>query len=399
MVRPGISILIDERRAVIDGKRIGVFTNHSGVLPDLTSSLAALQQVTDVRAIFSPEHGLSGAAAEGAYVANMADRSGTPIYSLYGSQSAPTREQLAGLDLIVCDIQDIGCRFYTYAWTLAKLIEAAAAAGVAVIVTDRPNPIGGAIEGPGVEPQNRTLVGLHDVPIRHGLTLGELAQLVNREWDCGCDLTIVPCAGWRRAMLWAETGLPWVPPSPNMPTAETALVYPGTCLLEGVNLSVGRGTAKPLEWLGAPWINGAALAAALNERMLPGVRWRPVQFQPCAAPFAGEVCAGVQPHVIDPTTFRPVAAGVALLLTLRLLYPAQFTISADGSIYADREQMARRMYPAQSAWNVAHFDRLAGSARLRELIESGAALDEIVEPWQANEDRFRARIVPVLIYD
>ena len=169
-------------------------------------------------------------------------------------------------------------------------MQSATAAGVAVIVADRPNPLGGAVEGPGVDNDYRTLVGLHDVPIRHGLTLGELARLANGELGIDCDLTIVPCEGWRRADGWEATGLPWVPPSPNMPTAATALVYPGTCLLEGTNLSIGRGTALPFEWLGAPWIDGIVLAGALNEADVPGVRWRPIAFQPCAAPYAGELC-------------------------------------------------------------------------------------------------------------
>jgi uncharacterized protein YbbC (DUF1343 family) len=397
MVRPGISVLFDERRELVAGRRIGVFTNQSGVLPDLSSSLDALRQVAQVRAIFSPEHGLHGAAGEAESVAGGADRKGIAIYSLYGEQLAPTAQQLDGLDAIVCDIQDIGCRFYTYAWTLVEQIAAAGQAGVALIVADRPNPIGGAIEGPGVEAGLRSLVGRHDVPIRHGLTIGELARLANAESQLGCDLTVVPCAGWRREMRWPANGLPWVPSSPNMPTAETALVYPGTCLLEGTNVSVGRGTAKPFEWLGAPWVDGAELAAALRAHDLPGVGWRPVAFQPCMPPYAGERCEGVQPHVVDAAALRPVAAGVALLLELRRLYPAQFAISAAGSIYADRDQMARRMYPAQIG-HAAHFDRLAGSARLREQIEAGAQLRDITAGWEQYQEQFRARATPALIY-
>jgi uncharacterized protein YbbC (DUF1343 family) len=399
MVQPGISILLGERRELIAGRRIGVFTNQSGVLPDLSSSLDALRSVAAVQTIFSPEHGLYGAAGEAEYVASEVDRRGVRVVSLYGAHLSPTAEQLAGLDAIVCDIQGIGCRFYTYAWTLVKLIEAAGHAGAAVIVADRPNPIGGAIEGPGVEAESRSLIGLHDVPIRHGLTIGELARLANAEARLGCDLTVAPCGGWRRAMRWPMTGLPWAPPSPSMPTPDTALVYPGTCLLEGANVSVGRGTAKPFEWLGAPWIDGPSLAAVLNQKGLSGVRWRPVAFQPCAPPYAGQLCQGVQPHITSPAVFQPVTAGVALILALRQLYPQHFTISAAGSIYADEEQMVRRMYPVQHVTDVAHFDRLAGSARLREQIEAGAPLEEITAGWRQFEEQYRARIAPVLLYE
>ena len=398
MVLPGIQVLIDERRDLLAGRRVGVYTNHTGVLPDLSSSLAALRRLADVRAIFSPEHGLRGAAGEADGVADGFDRSGTPIYSLYGAHPAPTPRQLAGLDAIVCDLQDIGCRYYTYAWTLAKVIEAAASAGIAVIVADRPNPIGGAVEGPGVEPRMRSLVGLHDVPIRHGLTIGELARLVDAERRLGCGLTIVACRGWRRDMLWSAAGLPWVPTSPHMPAAETALIYPGTCLLEGTNVSVGRGTAKPFEWLGAPWIDGAALAADLNRADLAGVRWRPVSFLPCAAPYAGELCEGVQPHVVDPAAFRPVAAGVALLVALRRRFPEAFAISAAGGIYADRQRMTRRLYAAEAGEQTAHFDRLIGSSHLRDMVESAASPEEIMADWPQYAEHFRARVAPMLLY-
>jgi uncharacterized protein YbbC (DUF1343 family) len=398
-VRPGISVLLDERQGLVAGKPIGVFTNHTGVLPDLTSSLDALRLVADVRAIFSPEHGLYGAAAEGAHVAGGTDRVGVPIYSLYGDNLTPTPGQLAGLAAIVCDIQDIGCRFYTYAWTLINLLEAATQAGVAVIVTDRPNPIGGAVEGPGCEPAFYSLVGRYDVPVRHGLTIGELARFVNQEAGIGGALTVVPCAGWRRDLPWRETGLPWAPPSPNMPALETTLVYPGTCLGEGVNISVGRGTAKPFEWLGAPWLDGVALVAALNDQNLPGVRWRPVAFVPCSGPYANEQCFGVQPHVTAGAVFRPVAAGVALLLALRDTHPDQFAVSAAGAIYADPAQMARRMYISRLDWNTAHFDRLAGSASLRAQITAGATLADITAPWPAYESRWRERVAGALLYE
>ena len=246
VVQPGISVLLGERADLLRGRRVAVLSGPSGVLPDLSSSAAALARAADVRAYFGPEHGLIGAAPEGDHVAD-AQIGGVPVYSLYGANQSPTPEQLAGIDVVVCDYQDLGCRFYTYAWTLVRLMQAAAECGVAAIVCDRPNPTGGiAVEGPGMHPDYRTLVGLHDVPIRHGLTLGELARLTNAEMALGCDLEVVPCAGWRREMLWAECGLPWVAPSPNMPSAETTEPYPGTCLAEGANISVGTWHRPPL---------------------------------------------------------------------------------------------------------------------------------------------------------
>ena len=372
-VRPGISVLLDDRADLLRDRRVGILTGPSGVLPDMTRSVDGLLRASNLRAIFAPEHGLLGAAAEGAQIGDSAYR-GVPVHSLYGAHDSPTPEQLKPLDVVVADFQDIGCRFYTYAWTLVKLMQAAAAAAVAVIVTDRPNPIGGAVEGPGVAPEYRSLVGLHDLPIRHGLSLGELARLANAELGIQCDLTVVACEGWRRSDRWPATGLLWTPPSPNMPTAEAALVYPGTCLIEGVNLSVGRGTAKPFEWLGAPWIDGLALADTLNQMAFPGLRWRAVGFQPCSGPYAGTLCQGVQPHVSDPDALQAVLAGVGLLAALQQLHGDKLV------------------------WNEPHFDRLAGSPALRAALSSGAAPAELAAAWQPYEDAFRQRAAPWLLY-
>jgi uncharacterized protein YbbC (DUF1343 family) len=398
-IQPGISILIDQRRNLLAGRRIGMLTGPSGILPDLRSSAEALAAVADLRAYFAPEHGLLGALPEAAHVADATHSSGAPIFSLYGEQNAPTPEQLAGLDAIVCDFQDIGCRFYTYAWTLVKLMEVAARCGVAVLVCDRPNPLGGIqVAGPGIEPDQRSLVGLHDVPISHGLTLGELATMANVERAIGCELTVVPCAGWRRAQRWADTGLPWAAPSPNMPSAGTTLIYPGTCLAEGVNLSVGRGTARPFEWIGAPWVRGAELAAYLNAQEWPGVRWRGIAFQPALPPYAGEICQGVQPYITDVERYQPLLVGVALLAALRHTHPAEFAISTADGIYADAAEMARRGYTAAD-WQSAHFDRLAGSPALREALLAGTTPPEIVAGWRAYEADFRVRREPYLLYE
>lgn len=397
-VRPGISVLLEERAGLLAGRRLAVLTGPSGVLPDLTPSAAALAAAADVRAFFGPEHGILGGAPEGAHVPD-GDLGRARVYSLYGASDTPTAEQLAGIEAVVCDYQDVGARFYTYAWTLVKLMAAAAREGVAVIVCDRPNPLGGlAVEGPGVGQGYRTLVGWHDVPIRHGLTLGELARLAEAELGLGCDLTVVPCEGWARGQLWAATGLPWAAPSPNMPTAEAALVYPGTCLAEGANLSVGRGTAKPFEWVGAPWVDGPGLAAALNALDLPGVRWRAVAFEPALAPYAGQLCHGVQPHVTDPLALRPVLGGVALLAALRDRHGERFALRPADAIYADPAAMAARGYGAAGEWGSAHFDRLAGGPGLRAAIEAGAAPEAIAAGWVAGEAAFRARREPHLRY-
>jgi uncharacterized protein YbbC (DUF1343 family) len=402
-VQTGISTLLGERADLLRGRRVAVLSGPSGVLPDLRSSAAALASVADVRAIFGPEHGLLGAAPEGEHVAD-GRMGGVPVYSLYGDKQAPTPEQLQGIDVVVCDYQDVGARFYTYAWTLVRVMQAAADSGVAVLVCDRPNPAGGvAVEGPGVDADHRTLVGLHDVPIRHGLTLGELARLVQGELAIGCELDVLPCVGWRREMLWADTGLPWVAPSPNMAAAENTLPYPGTCLAEGANLSVGRGTANPFAWLGAPWVDGVALADALNAMELSGVRWRALAFQPALPPYAGETCQGVQPHVTDAASFRPVLAGVALLTALRDLHPAKFALRPADAVYADPRAMQARGYGAAGEWGSMHFDRLAGGPALRMAIEAGtdARTDArtIAAAWAANEAAFLARRSAYLLYE
>ncbi len=397
-VQPGICLLLGERADLLRGRRVAVLSGPSGVLPDLSSSAAELARVADVRAFFGPEHGLLGAAPEGDHVAD-GKLGGVPVYSLYGAQQAPTPEQLAGIDLVVCDYQDVGSRFYTYAWTLVRLMQVAASRGVAVIVCDRPNPVGGAcVEGPGVEPAYRTLVGLHDVPIRHGLTLGELARLTNAELALGCALEVLPCTGWRRAMLWAETGLPWVAPSPNMAAYASTLPYPGMCLAEGANLSVGRGTARPFEWVGAPWVDGVALAATLNGMQLPGVRWRAHAFQPALPPYAGEVCQGAQPYVTDPDVYRPVMSGVAMLTALRDLHPSTFALRPADAVYADAGAMQARGYGAAGDWGSAHFDRLAGGPDLRTAIEQGLDARTIAATWAANEAAFERRRSPHLLY-
>jgi uncharacterized protein YbbC (DUF1343 family) len=271
---------------------------------------------------------------------------------------------------LVIDLQDVGVRFFTYQVTMAGCLEAGATHGRPVVVLDRPNPVGGlAVEGPLLEPGFESFVGRRGQPIRHGLTLGELALAVDRSEGIGADVTVVPCGGWRRADWWDETGLPWVLPSPNLPTPDTAAVYPGTCLLEGTSLSEGRGTTRPFEVVGAPWVEPYRWAAALAERGLPGVRFRPLWFQPVTSKHAGERCGGVQVHVTDRERSRPVATGVHLIETARRLWPAQF---------GWRELPGDAVAPSHTLLPI---DRLYGSPALRERIDAGEGAEAIVGSW------------------
>jgi uncharacterized protein YbbC (DUF1343 family) len=314
-------------------------------------------------------------------------RTGVPVHSLYGATAAslrPSPEALRGLDALVFDVQDVGARYYTYQATMLLCMEAAAAAGIGFVVLDRPNPIGGAaVEGPRLRPGFESFCGPHDLAVRHGLTVGELALLFRAERGLDLDLEVVACEGWRRGVLFRETGLPWVIPSPNMPTPETALVYPGTCLLEGTNLSEGRGTTRPFEWLGAPWLDGARLADDLARERLPGVRFRPASFVPTWDKHAGARCHGVELFVTDPRAFRPFRTGLACVVHARRQDPSRF---------------AWRREPYEFVQDVPAFDLLCGSAREREAIEGGATVEETTRALAPEERAFARRRRPYLIH-
>lgn len=385
-VLTGAERLRAEEFARLRGRRVALLTNPTGVTADLVSLIDQIAAAPGVRlvALFVPEHGLAASAAAGEGVAStLHPRLGIPIYSLYGDQRAPTPEQLAGLDLMLIDLQDVGARFFTYGTTVALVLAACGRQGVPVLLLDRPNPLGGdLLEGPLLEPAYRSFVGALAVPIRHGLTLGEFARLANATEGYGADLEVVPLAGWRRARWYDETGLPWVPPSPNLPTLASATVYPGACLLEGTTLSEGRGTTLPFELLGAPWLVADDLAAALNALALPGVRWRPATFTPWAGRgHVGVPCAGVQLHVTDRASFRPVATAVALLAVARRLAPDDFAWRAPG----DDGRLT--------------IDLLAGTADLRLALDADGAPDEIVAGWDTGVARFAVECRPYLLYD
>jgi uncharacterized protein YbbC (DUF1343 family) len=377
MIQTGLARLIDERLDLLHGKRVGLVTHPAAVLPDLTAAGDALLKAgVRLTALFGPEHGLDGAAADGAPVGDAVHpHSGLPVYSLYGAVKEPTPGMLAGVDVLVFDMQDVGVRFYTFMSTLFCVLQGAARAGKPVVVLDRPNPINGLLlEGPLVAPGFASFVGIVPVPIRHGLTLGEMARWMDGEHALGADLTIVAMQGWQRAMWFDETGLPWVPTSPAMPHLSTATLYPGLCLLEGTNLSLGRGTALPFEICGAPWVDGRILAERLNALALPGVRARATRFAPGSDQFAGEMCGGIQLHVTDRHALRPLRLGLHLVAALRDLYPDEFT------------------------WRASHFDRLVGSDQVRQALERGGRVEQIVQSWSEALIEFDRRRAGYLLY-
>jgi uncharacterized protein YbbC (DUF1343 family) len=298
-----------------------------------------------------------------------------PIYSLYSETREPTAEMLAGLEALVIDLQDVGTRIYTYIYTMANCLRAARAHDLPVVVCDRPNPIGGvAVEGPMLESGFESFVGQFPIPMRHGMTIGELARLFNDHFGIGAKLEVVVMPEWSRTTFYDETGLPWVLPSPNIPTLESAVVYPGTVLLEGTNVSEGRGTTKPFEIVGAPWVDPEALAGRLNASGLPGVFFRPALFEPTFHKHAGTSCGGCQIHVTDRGTFRPVETGLVVLQAIREMNPAAF---------------AWREPPYEYEYRLAPIDILCGTSTVRERLERGEDARRIAETWRAPVEAFK----------
>lgn len=388
MTEVGLTILLSERPELVKGRSIGLITNHTGVDAQFRSNLTlfAEQPKVELAALFSPEHGIVGSVQAGIQVTSTSSKSQqTPIHSLYGDTREPTSEMLTGIDALVYDIQDVGSRFYTYISTLFRSMRAAAANGVDFIVLDRPNPIcGDRVEGNQLQPSFRSFVGETGLTIRHGMTVGELACLCKAEIDSAADqgssqLDVVPMRGWKRTMWFDETALPWVPPSPNMPTVGTAALYPGTCLLEGTNLSEGRGTTKPFEWIGAPWIDAERWADKLNEIVLSGIYFRPIHFTPTFSKYADQPCHGVQVHVTDRDQVKSVDVGLHLIATAQRLYPDHFHFLQNGGRY--------------------FFDLLAGTDGVRLRLTCGESPSAIVQSWEGEVERFAERRRPYLLYD
>jgi uncharacterized protein YbbC (DUF1343 family) len=369
----GIDRLLEEAFDLVAGQRLGLITNHSGVDAQLRSTADCLHTKagTELVALFGPEHGIRGDAADGRSVASRADaHTGVPVYSLYGEIRHPTEEMLRRVDVLLFDIQDVGARFYTYLYTMSLAMQAAAAAGLPFIVLDRPNPIGGMrFEGNLLDPAFASFVGLYPIPVRYGLSIGEIATLFNEEWGINAELVVVEMKGWDRHAYWEASGLPWVPPSPNMPSVDTAVVYPGMCFFEGTNVSEGRGTAKPFEQIGAPYINAHRLCDVLAERQLPGVALRPVCFEPTAGKYVGEACHGIQLHVFDRDALAPVRTGLEILAVIKNLWPQDFGWRVpQGGIH--------------------NFDRLAGTDQIRLRLDAGASVDELCRDWQTGLEAF-----------
>ena len=389
-VKTGLDVWVEQGFSALKGKRVGAIVNPTSVdsrFRHLADLLVKTPGVT-LAALFGPEHGIRGEAQYMVAVDDARDRrTGVPMYSLYGStfeSLSPRPEWLNGLDALVFDIQDVGSRYYTYVYTMALAMKVAAKVKVPFFVLDRPNPLGGtAIEGNLVGERYRSFVGLYPIPTRHGMTAGELARLFNTEFNLGCELTVVPCEGWRRDMFWSETGLPFIPPSPNMPTPDTALVYPGMCLGEGTNVSEGRGTCRPFEQFGAPWLDSEALVARLEKERLPGVTFRPVGFTPTFDKFRGESCSGAFIHVTDRLTFQSLRTGIAIFQAVHDVGGGKFGWRADAYEFVE---------------DVPAFDLLCGTDQVRRGIEEGWPLDRLMEGFAAQAQAFEKQRRPYLLY-
>ena len=388
-VMTGLEVLLEEELPRLRGRRLGLLANPTSVSTELRHAADLLVDAgLRLTRLFGPEHGIRGEAQDMVGVERVEDpRLRIPVHSLYGSTEEslrPSPSMLEGIDVLVVDLQDVGSRYYTYVWTALLAVEACAEAGVEVLILDRPNPLGGEIlEGPSIAPGYTSFVGWHPVPVRHGMTIGELTNLAASERGVAQGLRVIPMRGWRRGLGFDETGLPWVLPSPNMPTLDTAFVYPGGCLLEGTNLSEGRGTTRPFEILGAPFVDGAALAEALETERLPGVRFRPLSFRPTFQKHAGQVCGGIQIHVVDRSRFRSLRTGVAVLRAASRLWPEDLSWREQAyEFVADR--------PA--------IDLLAGGDWLRRGLGEGASLADLCDGWATEERAFAARRAGYLLY-
>lgn len=388
MTRPGIDVLLTDRSGHLRNQRLGLVTHPASVTASLEPSVDALLEHPDfdLVALFGPQHGIRGEKQ-----ANMIEsrsfrhpHTGLPVHSLYGEVRKPTLEMLEGIEVVLFDLQDVGVRVYTFVWTMTLAMEACRDAGVRFVVLDRPNPVGGTIvEGAVLRPGYESFVGLHPVPLRHGLTAGELARLANDAFGIGAELEVIPCEGWRRDVWFDETGLPWVLPSPNIPTLDSATLYPGMVLLEGTNLSEGRGTTRPFEIVGAPWLKSRELEDRLRDAELPGLHVRPHNFEPTFDKHAGEVCGGVQLHVTDRDVFRPVDAAVHLLAAARDLAPDDFA-------WTDP--------PYEYETELPPIDILWGSDRLRAALDSGTDPDTILREVGPELEAFRRLSEGYLLY-
>ena len=388
VVTLGIERLLAHERTLIEGRRVGVVCNPASIDTAVrhTADRLATDPGVTLTALFGPQHGFRSDLQD-----NMIEsphgrdrRRKVPVYSLYSETREPTAEMLREVDVLIVDLQDVGTRVYTFVYTMANCMRAAARHGVKVIVCDRPNPIDGDdVEGDRLEGQYTSFVGQFPIPLRHGMTIGELARLFNEEFAIGADLHVVPMDGWRRSMYHDETGLPWVIPSPNLPTLDSAIVYPGAVLFEGTRLSEGRGTTRPFELIGAPWIDGERLADAMNARGLAGVHFRPAFFEPTFQKHAKRTCGGCQIHVLDRRGFRPLRVAVELMAEFKRQDPARFPWREPPYEYEHAKQP---------------IDILCGSDRLRKAIDAGGDVAALVASWAREEEVFRGVRKKHLLY-
>jgi uncharacterized protein YbbC (DUF1343 family) len=388
-VRLGVEVLLEERPDLVRGARAGAVVHPASILPDLRHTADVLNGANciSLRALFGPQHGARGELQDNMIESeNYVDPDiGLDVFSLYGETRWPTEEMMSGIDVLLYDLQDVGTRVYTFIYTMAYCMEACARFGKRFIVLDRPNPINGAeVEGNLLDPQYASFVGRYPIPMRHGMTAGELALLFNQRFVIGCDLTVVPMKGWKRQMWFEECGLPWVQPSPNLPAVDSTVVYPGMVLVEGTRLSEGRGTTRPFEYIGAPFIKPREFADYLNGLGLPAVFFRPAYFQPAFQKCAGLMCGGVQVHVLDRASFEPYLAGVSTIAAVNALYPESF---------------AWRDPPYEYEYNKLPIEILCGGTALPALMAKGANPHEIRASWQNDVTLFLEERKPFLLYE
>jgi uncharacterized protein YbbC (DUF1343 family) len=384
----GLEVLLESRPDLLEGARVGLIVNPASINSRFrhAADLFHEHERINLTALFGPQHGIRGETQDDMieWQTFRDKQTGLPAYSLYGETREPTPEMLADVDALVFDVQDVGTRVYTFIYTMALAMGAARRCGKRFVVLDRPNPINGIdMEGNTHEPEFRSFVGMYPMPMRHAMTAGELALMFNAEFGIGCELDVIEMEGWRRAMWFEDTRLPWVLPSPNIPTVDTAVVYPGLVMIEGTTVSEGRGTTKPFEIVGAPYVEPRALIERLEEDHLPGAVFRPVHFEPTFHKFKNQLCGGVQIHVTDRRAFKPVITGVAITSAIRRLYPGEFSW---------------KQPPYEYVHDKLPFDVINGSASLREMIEAGATAREIEEGWRAGLDQFASRRAPYLLY-